>query len=51
VDVNPPVTVRARPARIEAGAHQGRYRPIDIDRSPFLIESRGVNGNLDLEDI
>ena len=34
-DVNPPVTVRARPARAAAGAHEGRYRPIDIDRTPF----------------
>ncbi|MFM8478629.1 MAG: hypothetical protein ACKOEO_22830, partial [Planctomycetaceae bacterium] len=29
-DVNSPVTVRARAARVAAGAHQRRYRPSDI---------------------
>jgi hypothetical protein len=51
VDVNPPVTVRARPASAAAGTHQGRYRPIDIDRSPCMIGPRHVNGNSGLEDI
>ena len=46
VDVNPPVTVRARAARTAAGTHQGRYRPIDIDRTPFMMENRRVNGGL-----
>ncbi len=36
-DVNPPVTVRARVARTASGTHQGRYRPIDIDRSPWDV--------------
>jgi hypothetical protein len=45
-DVNPPVTVRARVASAAPGAHQGRYRPIDIDRSPFMMENRRVNGGL-----
>jgi hypothetical protein len=40
VDVNPPVTVRARPASAAPGSHQGRYRPIDIDRTPGMIGSR-----------
>ena len=43
-DVNSPVTVRARPASGSAGAHQGRYRPIDIDRTPGVIGSRRFNG-------
>jgi hypothetical protein len=46
VDVNPPVTVRARAASVAAGANEGRYRPIDIDRSPFRMENRRVNGAL-----
>ena len=37
MDVNPPVTVRARVARTASGTHQGRYRPIDIDRSPWDV--------------
>jgi hypothetical protein len=45
-DVNSPVTVRARPTSAAAGAHQGRYRPIDIDRSPGMIETRRVYGLL-----
>jgi hypothetical protein len=36
-DVNPPVSVRARVARTASGTHQGRYRPIDIDRSPWDV--------------
>ena len=36
-DVNSPVTVRARVARTASGTHQGRYRPIDIDRSPWDV--------------
>ena len=50
-DVNPPVTVRARPASDAAGAHQGRYRPIDIDRSPGMIGSRRFNGERVLQSI
>jgi hypothetical protein len=46
VHVNPPLTVRARPASVAPGAHQGRYRPIDIDRTPFMIETRRVYGAL-----
>jgi hypothetical protein len=46
VHVNPPVTVRARPASVAQGAHQGRYRPIDIDRTPFMIETTRVYGAL-----
>jgi hypothetical protein len=35
------VTVRARPASAAPGAHQERYRPIDIDRrSMKKVESR-----------
>jgi hypothetical protein len=45
-DVNPPVRVRARPASAAPGAHQERYRPIDIDRSPGVIGSRRFNGGL-----
>jgi hypothetical protein len=44
VDVNPPVTVRTRAASTAAGAHQGRYRPIDIDRMPRMTGSRRFNG-------
>jgi hypothetical protein len=36
-NVNPPVTARARAASDAAGAHQARYRPIDIDRSPWDV--------------
>ena len=39
-DVNPLVTVRARVGRTAAGTCQGRYRPIDIDRSPRDVLSR-----------
>jgi hypothetical protein len=41
-----PVAVRVRPARGAPGAHGGRYRPIDIDRSPFMNETRRVYGAL-----
>ena len=51
VDVNLPVTVRARPASAAAGAHQERYRPIDIDRSPGMIGSRRFNGERVLQSI
>jgi hypothetical protein len=37
VDVSPPVTVRGCVGSTAAGAHEGRYRPIDIDRTPVAI--------------
>jgi hypothetical protein len=46
MDVNPPVTVRTRAASVAPGAHEGLYRPIDIDRTPFMIETRRVYGLL-----
>jgi hypothetical protein len=45
-DVNPPVRVRARAASVAAGAHEGRYRLIDIDRTPFRNAARRVYGAL-----
>ena len=50
-DVNPPVTLRARPASAAPGTHEGRYRPIDIDRTPFRIETRRFNGERVLQSI
>ena len=50
-DVNPPVTVRARAASAAAGAQKGRYRPIEIDRSPGMIGPRRLNGNQGVEGI
>ncbi len=50
-DVNPPVRVRARAASAAAGAQKGRYRPIEIDRSPGMIGPRRLNGNLGLQGI
>jgi hypothetical protein len=38
--VNIPVTVRNRAGNVAAGSHKGRYRPIDIDRTPHMIGSR-----------
>jgi len=46
MDVNPPVTVRARAASAAAGAYQGRYRLMDIDRSPFASVSSRFYGAL-----
>jgi hypothetical protein len=46
-DVNPPVTVRSR----AAGAHQVRYRPIDIDRTPAMTGAKRFNGERVLQGI
>jgi hypothetical protein len=34
------------PGSVAPGSYQGRYRPIDIDRSPGMIGPSRVNGNL-----
>jgi hypothetical protein len=50
-DFSPAVTVCNRAGSAAAGAHQGRYRPIDIDRSPGVIGSRRFNAKRVLQNI
>jgi hypothetical protein len=44
VDVNLPVTVRDRADSAAAGSREGRYRPIDIDRSPGITKKKSGKG-------